>query len=193
MQSTHRLFIQLATALGLLVLISSSGCDSKQVLSHEGTLDSIEFWLNQADENLAVSPEYLQKRVDTMKAQLTYIDSLVPGVGLLKDERGIAYNTYRSSLKTFEDYLSAFDPFLLENQYLMKQVLEIRQGLKLSAGKDREDIEQRIPEVKQRAYANYVATKTLIRAYLDALKPFQRKRKIVDHMFLKLVEKNSPN
>ena len=193
MKRVKTLLFQFAVIGALAALVSSTGCESKKVASHVDALDSAEYLLKQADENLAVDPGYLQKRVDTMKAQLLYIDSLVPGLAGMQDERGIAYNTYRSSLKTFEDYLEAFDPFLLENQFLMKRVVDIRQELKLKSGSEREALIAQIPEIQDRSYANFVATKTLIRAYLDALRPFQRKRKIVDQLFLKLVEKNSPN
>ena len=177
----------------VLLMLNTIGCGSQKVVSHDATLDSIAFWLNQADENLAVSPDFLQKRVDTMRAQLFYIDSVMPGLGSREDEVGLAYNVYASALKVFDDYLEAFDPFLLENQFLQKELAEVREGLKLKTGVEKEDLEARIPVLRQRANANYMATKSLIRAYLDVLRPFQRKRKIIDHLFLKLVEKNSDN
>lgn len=146
--------------------------------------------LRHADENLALDPEQIQLRIDTMGAKLLLIDSLLPGLSQKGNEVAMAYNIYRGAKVVFERYVATFDGLLFENQTLVKELSDLRKGLKEKSGAELEALQKSIPEFKKRCYANYIATKELIRSYLDIIRPYQRKKKIIDHMFTQLVENN---
>lgn len=159
--------------------------------SYQTTIDSIEVMLKHGNENLAIDPERLQLRVDTMEAKLLYIDSLLPGLGQRQDETGLAYNTYINALAVFKEYNKSFDALLFENQALRKQFEELKpKALATHKGKDQQ-LDEAMLALKVNAYNNYLSTRALIRLYLDVVRPYQRKKKIIDHLFSSLVENNS--
>lgn len=173
------------------LLLGQQGCGSTEVRSYQPMIDSIEIMLSHANENLAIDPEQLRLRVDTMEAKLTYIDSLVPGLAQRADETGIAYNTYVNALGVFKEYNKSFDALLFENQALRKKFEEMKpEAVKLGKGKS-DDLDKVLLQIKIDAYNNYLSTRALIRLYLDVARPYQRKKKIIDHLFLGLVENNS--
>ncbi len=176
---------------GLLVITGFTGCGSGNQIDYQKQLDTVQIMLRHADENLALDPEQIKLRLDTMNAQLFYIDSLVPGLANREDEIGIAYNVYRQSLVVFDKYVKQFDPLYFENQSLQNELTEIRAKLNDLQGAELQKVQTEIPEFRSRCFSNYMATKVLIREYIDIIRPYYRKKKIIDHMFNKLVENNS--
>ncbi|MBI3141868.1 MAG: hypothetical protein HYZ16_03460 [Bacteroidetes bacterium] len=166
---------------------SVAGCGPTKHADFEKRLDSIDKLLAHADQDLALDPDLIQKRVDTMIAQLLVIDSVFPQLSGRGDEVAVAYNVYRSALLVFQDYVDKFDGYLFENQSLRKEMDDLAQEL----GQTRrpgEELNKRIRDLKARTLRHCGATKALIRSYLDIIRPFLRKRKVIDHMFHKMVE-----
>ncbi|MBI1183361.1 hypothetical protein GC194_03770 [bacterium] len=153
-------------------------------------LDTIAIMLRHANENMALDKDTIQKRIDTMRAKLYVIDSVFPALSARGDQVALAYNVYRSALNVFIEYVNAYDALVFENQELQKELNELRETLRTKSGEELEEAQTRIADFRKRSYANYMATKVLIRKYIDIIRPYYRKKKIIDHMFLKLVENN---
>ncbi|MGB0430292.1 MAG: hypothetical protein ACPGLV_07445 [Bacteroidia bacterium] len=183
-------FISTFSVFTLLAMIVITSCGSSQQINYQKRLDTIQIMLMHADENLALDKEQIQLRVDTMNAQLFYIDSIIPGMALREDEVGIAYNVYRQALVVFNKYIDQFDPLYFENQALQIELDQMRKGLNEKQGSDLQTLQASIPEFRTRCYSNYMKTKVLIREYIDIIRPFYRKKKVIDHMFTRLVENN---
>jgi hypothetical protein len=184
-------FLSSFMLVGLLAATCITSCGSKKSVDYQKQLDTIGIMLTHADQNLALDPEQIQLRVDTMQAKLLYIDSLVPGLAMREDEVGMAYNIYRNALMVFEEYVEQFDPLHFENQALQKELGELRKALNEKQGEELQKLQNGIPDFRAKCAKNYGATKLLIRKYIDVIRPYYRKKKVIDHMFAKLVENNS--
>ena len=177
--------------VGLLAITCITSCGSKKSVDYQKQLDTIGIMLTHADQNLALDPEQIQLRIDTMQAKLLYIDSLIPGLEIREDEVGLAYNVYRNALVVFIEYVDQFDPLFFENQALQQELADLRKNINEKQGEELQEIQNDIPEFRRKCAKNYATTKILIRKYLDVIRPYYRKKKIIDHMFTKLVENNS--
>ncbi|MFY0672512.1 MAG: hypothetical protein JXQ87_03880 [Bacteroidia bacterium] len=184
-------FLSTFSIVSLMAITCITSCGSKKSVDYDKQLDTIGIMLTHADQNLALDPEQIQLRVDTMQAKLLYIDSLVPGLVIREDEVGLAYSVYRNALIVFIEYVDQFDALYFENQSLQQELVQLRSGLKENQGEELQKLESSIPAFRAKCAKNYSATKVLIRRYLDVIRPYYRKKKVIDHLFTKLVENNS--
>lgn len=186
---TMRYISQLFVCVCVVLFLTSSmaGCGPTKHAEFEKRLDSIDKLLAHADQDLALDPDLIQKRVDTMLAQLLVIDSVFPQLAERGDEVAVAYNVYRSALIVFQDYVDKFDGYLFDNQSLRKEMEGLSQAIEQTR-RPGKDVNKQIRGLKARTLQHCGATKALIRSYLDIIRPFLRKRKVIDHMFAKMVD-----
>lgn len=163
-----------------LLLCFLCSCGNSQQVDYQRVIDSLEIELDKSNRRLAVDPDLLQLRIDSMERKKGLIDSVIPGIDQRMDEVGVAYATYVSALLIFQEYVKQYDPLMYDHGELQKELLALEEKLK----KDQLDNPaETISEMERKVAYQSSQTKQLARAYINIIQPYKRKKKIIDHMY----------